>query len=263
MTASALLPVLDASANPREVIDHIGTAMWVFDIDRGRVLWANAAALAVWQAEELAELQARDMLSTMSPTVQRRLHQYQSDFRDSAASFSELWTLYPRGVPHTLRVRFSGVRLADGRIGMLCEGQTEGTLAPEALRSADALLHTQLMISLHRMDGHTLYLNLAAREAFKGHHANLQDRFVHAEDCTQLLETVARQGECNTTVRVQNPSGLYWHELNARSCLDPASGTPSVLISATDVSRLKEAESMARAMAQHDPLTGLPNLGSW
>src|SRR5262249_47801783 len=58
---------------------------------------------------------------------------------------------------------------------------------------------------------------------------------------------------------VHTAGGVRWHELTARACLDPASGHPSILVSETDVSELKEAEARARHMAHRDPLTGLPN----
>jgi len=89
-------------------LDGLDTALWVFDIDRSRVAWANKAALSVWQAGTLEELVNRDMGADMSVTVAQRLRQYQEDFVNQGASFTELWTLYPDGVPTTLDVVFSG-----------------------------------------------------------------------------------------------------------------------------------------------------------
>ncbi|WP_287997050.1 EAL domain-containing protein [Pseudoxanthomonas sp.] len=267
MTVSGERPDPPASALPRHdpesgldwMLDRLGTALWIFDIDEGRVVWANAAALETWSADSAAELQARSMKDSMSPAVMRRLRQYQEDFVRSGATFSELWTLYPRGVPRPMRVRFSGVALAGGRVGMLCEGREETGMEPEARRSADALLHTQLMISLHREDGRTLYLNPAARSAYEGRQDELGARFLEPGDHALLMQGVRLRGETRLVARVHAAAGPRWHELTARTCLDPASGDPSILVSAADVSSLKQAEARAQDIARHDPLTGLPN----
>ena len=257
--AAALLPRHDPRTGPGWMLERLGTAVWIFDIDDGCVVWANAAALEIWNAAGLEELRARRMNETMSPAVQRRLRQYQADFAARNTVFTELWTLYPRGVPRPMRVRFSGVRLVGGRVGMLCEGAPEEGMEPEMMRSADALLHTQLMISLHRDDGRALYLNPAARATFEGRHERLVDRFAQAEDHARLLDALVGHGEARLTAPVHTCDGVRWHELTARTCLDPATGDPSLLVSATDVSSLKQAQALAQDMAHHDPMTGLPN----
>ncbi|WP_370677060.1 putative bifunctional diguanylate cyclase/phosphodiesterase [Pleomorphomonas sp. PLEO] len=233
--------------------------MWIFDFDSCRVVWANPPALQVWSAETVEELRARDLKTDMSPAVARRLRQYRTDFVERDVVFTEMWTLYPKGVPRPMHVRFRRVTLGDGRIGMLCEGNEETARQPEAVRSADALLHTQLMISLHASNGQTLYSNPAARTAFETNHRNLRARFVDADDFNRLVAAVERDGETSLITEVHTTRGIRWHELTARSCHDPASGLPSLLVSETDVSGLKEAEALARMRADHDSLTLLPN----
>ena len=119
-------------------LEWLSRPVWVFDIDHKRVHWANTAALSVWQAESLQALCARDMGRDMSGSVAQRLAQYQSDFAASDARFNEQWTVYPAGVPVSLNVRFSGHRLPDGRMCMLCEAEPVGSVAPESLRSVEA-----------------------------------------------------------------------------------------------------------------------------
>ena len=46
--------------------------MWVYDQERQRNLWANAAALSFWRADSAEEFLSRD-LSDMSPSVAERL----------------------------------------------------------------------------------------------------------------------------------------------------------------------------------------------
>jgi len=258
-TVADALPGFDPEAPTDGLLDRQTTSVWVFDIDRGRIVWANAQALRTWRADSLGELSSRTMGKDMSPSVSRRLKQYQADFLDKNAVFNEQWTIYPRGVPRTMRVSLSGVRLADGRTAMLCEGTECAGGEPEAVRSAEALLHTQLMISLHDGDGRTLYLNPAAWAAFDRGRVALAERFVNRDDYVRLDKAIRQRGEISITAPVQTSAGIQWHEVTARTCLDPVSGNPSILVSATDVSELKEAEALARSMALRDPLTGIPN----
>lgn len=252
-TPSALSSVVIGS-----LLDQISTAVWLFDIDEGHICWGNRASLGVWDAESYEELYARDMKSDMSPAVERRLKQYQSDFIAHNASFTETWTVYPKGVPRSLRVIFRGVRLNDGRMGMMCEAYEDHDLKPETLRSTDALLHTQLMIALHLEDGGPLYLNPAARVAFDVKQ-NLAQCFVRTEDYQALLDKVHRYKEGSITCQVHTSAGVRWHEITARSCTDPASGQPAYLVSHTDVSKIKHAENLAQELARRDVLTQLPN----
>lgn len=165
MQALTLEPALvDAAA----LLDRLDHPVWIFDIDRGRVHWANAEAVRMWQAGSLEDLRARDMGRTMSVAVARRLRQYQADFQ-SGERFGEQWTLYPAGVPVTLWVDFSGWRLDDGRMAMLCDARRAETAAPpDSLRSVDALLHTEVMTTLYSRAGRALYRNPASRSSVAG-----------------------------------------------------------------------------------------------
>ncbi|MDR1662099.1 MAG: hypothetical protein LBR95_06705, partial [Azoarcus sp.] len=62
------------------IFSRLRTAVWIFDIDKGRVLWGNEASLKIWAADSLEELVSRDMGRDMSQSVARRLAQYQEDF---------------------------------------------------------------------------------------------------------------------------------------------------------------------------------------
>lgn len=240
-------------------LDRLHTALWVFDIDRSRLVWANKAALGLWQAHSLDELISRDMSADMSVTVAQRLRQYQEDFIGHGAAFTELWTLYPDGVPTTLDVVFSGYRFKDGRMGMLCEARAQSDDAPETLRSAEALLHTSVMISLYDLDGTPLYCNPAARASQLDPTVNVSNRFVHTGDHDDLMTQLTKHGACRRSARVRTTDGIRWHEITARECLDAVTGNRAFQFSEIDISDLKETEQRVRYLADHDVLTGLPN----
>ncbi|HQD84078.1 MAG TPA: EAL domain-containing protein [Quisquiliibacterium sp.] len=240
-------------------LNLITLPVWIFDIDRRRVYWANAAGLRVWSAGSVDELRARDMGADMSESVARRLAQYQSDFEANGAVFHEQWTLYPAGQPVSLKVRFSGYRLDDGRMAMLCEGSGPSAETPDSLRSVEALLHTAVMITLYDASGAPLYRNPAAREAVRHPGETLQQRIGDAAKYTRLVARVRRDGSTTLTLPVETVRGRRWHELSARACRDAVTGDAALLVSEADVDQLKASEAQASFLALHDPLTGLPN----
>lgn len=252
-------PAEPAPLHPYAALEQVSHAVWIFDIDHARVRWANTAALVVWDADTLDELTSREMRRDMSPAVAQRLRQYQQDFERGDLRFSEQWTVYPKGQPQTLRVVFAGHRLPDGRMAMFCEGLRAETHDPESLRSVEALMHTEVMISLYDTRGLPLYRNPAARDALPAVHIEQPHHFVHAADYQTLRTDLRLHGEARLVAQVHTQAGERWHEISARKCNDAATGRAAWLVSEVDVSELKRAEAHAHYLAQHDALTGLPN----
>jgi len=60
--------------------DGLQTPIWIFDIQRLRMVWANQAALWVWAAPTLDGLLNRDF-SQVSASTQARLLSYLEEFR--------------------------------------------------------------------------------------------------------------------------------------------------------------------------------------
>ena len=248
-----------AFTQPFDVARRLNQAIWVYDIDRCRVVMANDAALQIWQAESEADLAQRDLSKDMSTTVARRLKQYQSGFRENDATFSELWTLYPNGKPVSLDVIYTGYRLPDGRIAMLCEATRLAETTPETLRSAEALLHTDVMIALFAVSGPELYMNPAARNAWSSDTMQLQDLFINEREFDAILSDLKTRGEIRKVARVKTNDGWAWHDMSFKRCLDAATGQPATLVTSIDVTELKRARDRASYLANRDQLTGSYN----
>ncbi|NJN46271.1 MAG: hypothetical protein HC808_07105, partial [Candidatus Competibacteraceae bacterium] len=57
-----------------KTLDAISTPLWIFDIDRKAMWWANAAAVELWDAPSLESLLERDFASDMSRGTEIRLN---------------------------------------------------------------------------------------------------------------------------------------------------------------------------------------------
>ena len=249
-----------ATRNRRfELLQRITLPVWVFDIDHSRVHWANTAALSIWRADSLEALCQRDMGIDVSTSVARRLKQYQSDFEQQDATFSEQWTIYPGGNPVSMNMQLSGIRLADERMAMLCESRIIEPDTPEAVRSVEALLHTGVMISLYDQSGNVLYRNPAARESVLRLQMPMAERVQDSEALHRMLADAHTHGEATLTLPVQTIHGARWHEVSVRQCRDAVTGRDAYLVSEVDVSAIKQAQAHSSYLAKHDSLTGLPN----
>ncbi|MEO0945089.1 MAG: EAL domain-containing protein [Pseudomonadota bacterium] len=234
------------------------TPVWVYDIDGRCILFANASACRLWQASTEAELCSRDLGKDMSTSVAERLKQYQNDFIASDATFNEMWTLYPDNVPTSVMVNYSGYPLQNGQMAMLCEATGYADDQPENLRSAEALLHTDVMITLFNLDGKPLYMNPAARKAAPAG-VTLGSMFADPTDHELLLYELQKNGVHRMITRVSTPAGLCWYDVSAKHCLDAATGKTALLTTYIDVSELKDARDRARYLASRDQLTGCYN----
>ncbi|MGC3937563.1 putative bifunctional diguanylate cyclase/phosphodiesterase [Roseobacter sp. EG26] len=252
-------PPTDNAIDQFQAARNLRTAVWIYDIDNARVVHANTPAYELWQADSEEALCARDMSKGMSSAVSARLKQYQIDFEEHNASFNELWTLYPNGKPETVMVVFSGFRLADGRMAMQCEATGSVEDLPENLRSAEALLHTDVMIMLFDVDGPALYMNPAARNAIPRSMARFSDMFTDPVDYDSLNATLDENGENRRVALVQTATDPRWYDISAKRCSDAVTGSPAILVTAIDVSELKNARDQAHYLAERDQLTGCFN----
>lgn len=250
-----------ALTDPRlEMLARLQNIYWVFDFDLGRMHWANAAALAMWKADSLQELRERDYSASASSAIAARLRQFKLDFERRDALFIEPWTFYPRGEARTMNVSHRGFVLPDGRMAMLLEVLGEVQFpTEEAQRSADAVVHTAVMISQFDRSGRPLYRNPAARATVDDSSRRLGEHFVDLRDYRSLRRAVRMNGQARTVCRVHTVLGERWHELSVKRCLDSVSGKTVLLISEVDVGELKRAEAHAHFLSRHDVLTGLPN----
>jgi len=226
--------------------DALRRPIWLFDPQELRGVYANPAALELWDAESLDELLSRDF-SQLSPAVRARTQRL-AQATAQGETVIEQWTFYPRGQPVTVEATISTYRLADGRAVLLFEASLTDVEAGER-RAVEALRHTSTLITLFDEDGRPLFANPAAFAAYGSSTHPFDARFAIPDQGPRILahalagETVAEVCETLTL------AGRRWHHVDARPVLDPVTGAAGVLLNERDVTERVEAER-ARAAAE-------------
>ena len=227
------------------------TPVWVFDLDRMQMAWANGAALELWRAADLDALRARDFSDVPAATREQMRHLLQSVTPGDAVTAE--WTLWPLGHPVAVRVTRTQVALPDARIGLLAHAVPLDETAGDSTqhRNYEILNHTSAMLSIHAPDGHALLRNAAAVEAFGAIEPGaIDDDFARqvGVKAAQIRRTLGADGVARQRVRVETRNGWRWHQIAVRPARDPASGSAVVLLDAWDVT--EQALSDQREMAE-------------
>lgn len=250
---------LETMDDPRLVtLEAIRTPVWIFDLEDSRVLWANQSGLDHWAAESIEALGNRDM-SSMSPSVRRRLSELRDRFALRGGHVSEHWAVYPRGVPSNGEAQLSGFAREGKPHALLVQMvyTVEGELS-RSLHSAQAMLHTPVLVIQYDADWRAGFANPAAVRAMPERHGHLPTLLADARDLERLETALDARGEFSGEVRVREPEGA-WLLVHATASTNAVSGAPARLVSATDVTARHEAEAEVRRIAFTDTLTELPN----
>jgi signal transduction histidine kinase len=231
-----------------DALDRLHTPIWVFDVDRHAVWWANRRAQRFWRAESLAELLARDFGSD-SPTVRQRLAQVIAKTPPGEVAL-ETWTLYPGNVPTTLLLSIMPVTIEAGRAAVLIEssGPLELDGNDEALRLLEATRYTSLMVSTYSLDGRLLSRNPAALETYVRSDAaeagsDLEQHLGDPQILLAVRESVSADTPFLRDLRVRTAQGPRWHQVQARRGRDPRTGEWVIVVTETDVTERVQAEA--------------------
>ncbi|MCV2354122.1 hypothetical protein LNV09_08070 [Paucibacter sp. B2R-40] len=230
--------------------DWLDVPMWVFDAERQRNLWANAAALRFWQAGTAEKFLSSDFSDT-SMAVRERLAVTAADHAQGKI-VREQWTLYPKGLPTTVMLVSRGILTPDRRQVMLFAADSLASGADlSALRGIEALQHTSVRIAVFSLkDGSCLMRNPAAALAFAqgkpskpAQQTELAAVFAHADDAAHVIAQVRAGQNVKADFELLTSAGQCWHGINASLMRDPATGEPVLLLNARDIADLKASQA--------------------
>ncbi|WP_310384029.1 histidine kinase dimerization/phospho-acceptor domain-containing protein, partial [Roseateles sp.] len=230
--------------------DWLDVPMWVFDAERQRNLWANAAALRFWQAGSAEKFLSSDFSDT-SEAVRERLAVTAAD-HSQGKIVREQWTLYPKGQPTTAMLVSRGILTPDRRQVMLFAADSLASGADlSALRGIEALQHTSVRVAMYSLkDGSCLMRNPAAALTFSqakpapsAQQAELEAIFALPEDAAHVVAQVRAGQSVKADFELRTSAGLCWHGINASPMRDPATGEAVLLLNARDIADLKASQA--------------------
>jgi signal transduction histidine kinase len=242
--------MLDFSCLPHS--EWLDLPVWVFDAERSRLAWANPAALAFWNSEDLASLLARDFSDLSEGTRTRLQLAMQTHARGDINR--ESWTLYPQGVPVTTMLVSRGIALDDGRAAILfvAEPLVVG-LDATMRRGVEAMAHTSVRIALHDLpQGKVLMRNPAAAQAFgavpeekiSGHRKtdDFSPMFPDPAIASRIMAQLKKGQTFSAEMELNTQQGLRWHGIDIRPVVDPVTGERAMQVNARDIADLKAAQ---------------------
>ena len=243
-------PMLDYSSLTH--YDWLDVPMWVYDHERLRNLWANAAALSFWRAESAEEFLSRDF-TEMSNSVRERLVLTAVDHAQGKI-VREQWTLYPKGQATTVLLVSRGMRTPDRRQVMLFAADALPTGVDKSmLRGVEALQHTSVRIVLFSLkDGSVLMRNPAAASSFgllgeeRGNKAFLSI-FPEPELARRIFAQLQRGQTFSADLELLTTAGRRWHGVDARPMRDPVTGDLVMQFNARDIADLKATQAALEA----------------
>ncbi|OWQ88782.1 hypothetical protein CDN99_14980 [Roseateles aquatilis] len=232
--------------------DWLDVPMWVYDQERQRNLWANAAALSFWRADSAEEFLSRD-LSDMSPSVAERLAVAAADHTHGKL-VREQWTVYPKGQPTTVMLVSRGIRTPDKRQVMLFAADSlVSGVDKSLLRGVEALQHTSVRIAVFSLrDGSTLMRNPAAAMCFSGLRKTIGATdfsaiFPEPELARRIIAQVRGGQTFGAELELNTANGRRWHAIDARPMRDPVSGEVVLQLNARDIGDFKATQAQLEA----------------
>jgi diguanylate cyclase (GGDEF)-like protein/PAS domain S-box-containing protein len=232
----------------------------MFGVRRVDVL-ADAARLL-----DLIHPEDREWVMQTSLEAARKLAEWTAEFRMQLPNGREIW----------VEAFDQSVRQPDGSI--LCNGYASDITRRKrlefALRNSEQRFRSFVenledVIYTVDMDGHVLYLSPKWQSRFGHDPARLMgsplQHFMHADEqpvwCSLLEAVVADPGrQGGVELRIRHRDGAWrWNSLTATVVQGTNGEAPYVLGVIHDIAVRKHNEQKIRYLADHDPLTGLPN----
>lgn len=220
--------------------------VWVIDVTTIRALWANDAALHLWQAPDRSELFNRDIAGGAPPKVLARFHNIVAQVRRGEI-LQEEWAFYPRGKHIMVLLHLRAVIMPDGRLAMLNQAVKMSKEAPASLRRAiTALRHISALVAFVDAQGTILMQNPAAMAEF-GDTPSWTSWLVDAEEANAILRDALAGETVRLETRVRTRNGERWHAVDACALRDPVTGAQGILLQHKDETARVEAERTAAA----------------
>ena len=238
-------------------LDDIAEPAWVWDIDRGRIVNANTAALDLYAEPSVTDLMDREFDEALCSILSAEALGLGSE------PLSRVLPLFISGGARDLDCRLAAYALNDGRSGVLVTvlGDASPITSAETQRLAMAAQNAPTALLVLDTEGHVLSENKASESLFgQGAQADLAQRLGSKKQAVQMIEEVLVLGQAGRTAKVQTRFGPRLARLTARRGQEPTSGKSTILIQVIDVQDQRAREDALHT--ENEALQDFLNAGS-
>lgn len=228
-------------------IESLRQPVWIYDVMNYQIRWANDAAISLWEADTLVELQQRDLKSKTSDAVQHKLLGYLKDC-GKGQTIECWWRLSPNNITKHVFLNFSGIQIEDGSIALLVIGTHS-----ELLNRSLGEMGKSLLLALFSFQGKLLSFNPSFKDQFGTSIDNFSCLLTPTTAINELLST--DQSHYENDHLMVTLAGERWHRLE----LDREQQSERVIVTLTDIHARKLTELKHERASRTDSLTGLLN----
>lgn len=229
--------------------NKLSTAVWVYDIDKYCIHWANEAALTLWEAESLTELCARDFRANSSQAVQNTLLSYRESFLEGKVHVM-FWEFSPKNILKEAFCQMSGYTFADGRVGLKCEA-IDSQLINQFITK-----HSSIMLSTFNSDGQFISGNPPFIEQMGETIKSLEQLF--NTDKIQLIDLIKKNKSYSVDCLLDTKDGKLWFNLQASIASDKSHNS-DIIVQQFNINERKLEQIHLTEQANTDALTTLYN----
>lgn len=239
------------SSESKKLLDSLVTAIWLYDIENYCVIWANKAALVMWESESLEELVSRNFKPDSSEATQQALVDFQQIFK-TGKTLSRMWRYSPKGILKEAYTQLSGYPLTDGRMALLTEAVTVDLIDNN---SGTASVIT---LSTYDLNGNFLSGNPPFLESIEQSYRHLKDLFVAEETYQKVRNIIELTGSFEGDVQIKSKQQHLWHRLVINQC-EQSDSDANLLVQQFNIEQRKQKELKLEKEVITDSLTGLLN----
>ncbi len=232
-------------------LSDLTIAVWIYDIDYYRIVWANDAGLMLWECTSLDELCAKNFKAVTSEALQESLLEYRQAFKQGVV-LSHNWHFSPGGIEKQAYCHLSGFELDDGRIGILVEALPITEMNQHVKIGSSAILSSYLADGRF-VSGNSTFLQKINRKA-----KNLSDVIERLSDLQQIYSRLETHGHFEGDVLFNTRNGKRWYHIIAM-ITNNKSESKKIFLHQYDIHDRKIGELALKNDAFTDSLTGLLN----
>lgn len=234
------------------VFNLLQEPVWIFDIEKTRMFWANRKALEFWQADSLESLLGRNW-EDVTEATRTKMDDDLVRLKKGEV-IREQWTQYPNGVPTTAHLTATAISIEDGRTAVMVEARLEDTKHEEnTVRSIQMLRQMPLPVFQYTTQGKLIYRNPEASQVY-GDERNFEDLFLDKELGKKLLNSPEiEKGDSTHNIEAEHivaDGSSRWFSLSIKRARDPVKEEKEayvLLMTARDITEVLKARQETAA----------------